>query len=115
MTTGKSTSFLTLAGELRSVVDRAARENECFELFIARCDPKDVGSLPLQLAESRRAAERLGELYTLLRDLMPFEDEVRAFAACGALRDVNGSAPASATVIIDRDLSVLEGGHPAVA
>ena len=113
MTTDKPTSFLTLAGELRSVVDRAARENECFEVFIARCDPKDVGSLPLQLAESRRAAVRLGELYTLLRDLMPFEDEVRAFAACGAVRDV-GSAPASATVIVDRDSSVLEGGRSAV-
>ena len=116
MTAGKPTPFLTLTSELRSIVDRAARENEVFEVFIARCEPKDVGSLPLQLAESVRTAERLAELYALLRDLMPFEAEVRAIAARGAVRG-GEDATASVTVIVDRDhgYRILEGGPSAVA
>ena len=108
------TTFLTLVSELRGTIERDARANEQFEHFIATCDPKTVGSLPEALKECQRATERLAEVYELLRDLMPYEDEVRAIAARGAVRSVS-DAPANVTVIVDRDNPVLEGGPSAVA
>jgi len=105
------TTFLTLVGELRSAIDREARANEQFEHFIATCDPKTVGSLPEALNECRRATERLAEVYELLRDLMPYEDEVRAMAARGAVRSDN-ETPAVVTVI-SRDDRTLEGRQSA--
>jgi hypothetical protein len=68
-------SFIQLAHQARTAAHNEANGIAALEVFAARMDHPVTDRA---LTDTRIAAERLGEIYYLLRDLAPFEAEVRA-------------------------------------
>lgn len=72
------TSFADIAVDLFLIAQREAGAVSQLEVFAARYPGEAVERV---LADARASAERAGQMYYFVKALIPFEAEIRAFAA----------------------------------